>query len=175
MAHQTLKVFDAVRTLRAVRQYRDAAVPDDVVGRIVRAAQLTASAANKQPWHFVVVRDREMLRQLGGIARTGPYVAQAPLAIVVATERTRIALSDASRAIQSMLLVAWDDGVGANWVGFGGLDAAKPLLGIPAELDVVAIVPFGYAAGPRPRGRKKRKPLGEVAHLERFGEPFPEE
>ena len=170
-----MRVFDVVRTLRAVRQYRDTPLPEDVVGRIVRAAQLTASAANKQPWHFVVVRDREMLRQLGGIARTGPYIAHAPMAIVVATERARIALSDATRAIQSMLLVAWDEGVASNWVGFGGLDAVKPLLGIPAELDIVAIVPFGYAAGTRRRGRKKRKPLGEVAHLERFEEPFPED
>ena len=64
-------------------------------------------------------------------------MAQAPLAIVVATEKSRFAVSDASRAIQSMLLAAWADGVGANWVGFGGLDGVKALLGIPAALLVL--------------------------------------
>lgn len=77
---------------------------------------------NGQPWHFIVVQDRETLRRLGALAQSGPYVAQAPLAIVVAVEKTGFAVSDASRAVQSMLLTAWADGVGSNWVGFGGLD-----------------------------------------------------
>jgi nitroreductase len=71
-----------------------------------------------------------------------------------------------------MLLTAWADGVASNWVGFGGLDEAKALLGIPAELDLLAILPFGYPADPIGRGKKQRKPLGEVAHRERYGEPF---
>src|SRR5439155_1912666 len=125
-----------------------------------------------QPWHFIVVRDAETLRRLGALASSGPYVAQAPLAIVVATDRTRFAISDASRAIQSMLLTAWADGVGSNWVGFGGLDNAKALLYIPANLDVLAVLPFGYPARPVGRGKKQRKPLREVAHRDRYGRPF---
>jgi nitroreductase len=165
-------VFDAVRTLLAVRSYRDEAVPDDVVKRIVEAGRLTGSGMNGQPWHFIVVRDREMLRRLGAAASSGPYVAQAPLAVVVATEKSRFAVSDASRAIQSMLLTAWADGVGSNWVGFGGLDRVKTLLDIPAALEVFAILPFGYPTRAIGRGKKNRKPLGKVAHLERYGNPF---
>src|ERR1700750_1439158 len=71
--------------------------------------------------HFIVVREAETLRRLGALASSGSYVAQAPLAIVVATDKSRLAVSDASRGIQSMLLTAWADGVGSNWVGFGGL------------------------------------------------------
>jgi nitroreductase len=71
-----------------------------------------------------------------------------------------------------MLLAAWADGVGSNWVGFGGLEKAKALLDIPASLDVLAILPFGYPARPVGRGKKQRKPLREVAHLERYGRPF---
>jgi nitroreductase len=128
---------------------------------------------NAQPWHFIVVRDRETLGQLGTLAPTGPYVADAPVAIVVAIEKNRFAVSDASRAIQSMLLAAWADGVGSNWVGFvGGLEKVKALLEIPARLDVLAILPFGYPVGVVGRGRKERKPLGAVAHRERYGEPF---
>ena len=167
-----MDVFEAVRTLLAVRGYQDKPVPDAVIRRIVEAGRLTGSGMNRQPWHFIVVRDRGTLRKLGALASSGPYVAQAPLAIVVATDKSRFAVSDASRAIQSMLLTAWADGVGSNWVGFGGLDNVKPLLDIPANLDVLAILPFGFPARPVGRGKKQRKPLREVAHLERYGHPF---
>jgi nitroreductase len=165
-------VFDTIRTLLAVRSYRSTPVPDAVVRRIVEAGRLTGSGMNGQPWHFVVVRDAETLRRLGAQASSGPYVARAPLAIVVATERTRFAVSDASRAVQSMLLTAWAEGVGSNWVGFGGLEQVKAVLDIPAGLDVLAILPFGYPTRAIGKGQKQRKPLREVAHLERYGRPF---
>ena len=127
---------------------------------------------NRQPWHFIVVQDRDSLRQLGALAKTGPYIAQAAFAIVVAIQRTPFSVSDGSRAIQSMMLSAWSEGVGSNWVGFMGLTEVKPLLGIPADVDVLAIIPFGYPAKPVGKGKKNRKPLSEVVHLERFGQPF---
>jgi nitroreductase len=167
-----MEVFEAVRTVLAVRNYQDKSIPPDVVRRIVEAGRLTGSSMNGQPWHFIVVEDRNMLRQLGALARTGPYIAQAPLAIVVAIERTKFSVSDASRAIQSMILTAWSEGVGSNWVGFLGLDAVKPLLNIPDDLDVLAIVPFGYPTQAIGKGKKNRKPLSEVAHRGRFGQPF---
>ena len=147
-------------------------MPDAVTRRIVEAGRLTGSGMNGQPWHFIVIRDGETLRRLGALASSGPYVAKAPLAIVVATERSRFAVSDASRAIQSMLLAAWADGVGSNWVGFGGLENVKAFLDIPAGLDVLAILPFGYPVRAAGRGKKARKSLREVAHLERYGCPF---
>jgi nitroreductase len=64
--------------------------------------------------------------------------------------------------------------VGSNWVGFGGLDKVNAVLDIPAGLDVLAILPFGYPARPVGKGDKQRKPLREVAHLERYGRPFEE-
>jgi nitroreductase len=127
---------------------------------------------NRQPWHFIVVEKRDTLRRLGALANSGRYIAQAPLAIVVAIERTTFSVSDASRAIQSMILTAWSEGIGSNWVGFRGLDEVKSLLSIPDELEVLAIIPFGYPAQPIGKGKKKRKSISEVAHLERFGEPF---
>lgn len=166
-----MEVFEAIRTLLAVRRYQDRPVPEATVGRILEAGRLTGSAMNQQPWHFVVVQDRERLKQLGRLASSGPYVAQAPLAIVVAIEPTRFAVSDASRAIQSMMLAAWADGVGSNWVGFGGMDEVKRLLAIPGTLDALAIVSFGYPSQAVGRGKKQRKPLAAVAHRERFGQP----
>ena len=71
-----MEVFEAVRTVLAVRKYRDQAVPPEIVRRIVEAGRLTGSSMNGQPWHFIVVQDRDLLRQLGALAKTGPYVAQ---------------------------------------------------------------------------------------------------
>jgi nitroreductase len=167
-----MEVYEAVRTVLAVRQYQDKPVPPQVLQRIASAAHLTASSMNGQPWHFIVVEQPETLRQLGALARSGPYIAQAPLAIVVVIENTRFAISDASRAIQSMILTAWSEGIASNWVGFMGLDAVKPLLNIPPELDVLAIVPFGYPVAGIGKGKKNRKPLSEVAHRERYDQPF---
>src|SRR5438128_1388220 len=167
-----MEVFEAVRTLLAVREYADKALPADVVDRIVEAAHLTASASNKQPWHFVVVRDRATLQRLGQLARTGPYIAGSQMAVVVGIEKASpLAVSDGSRAIQDMMLVAWSDGVGSNWVGYRNLpDEVSALLGVPSELEVLAIVPFGYPARRVGRGKKQRKPIGQVVSRERFGQ-----
>ena len=167
-----MDVFEGIRTLLAVRRYQDRPVPETIVRKILEAGRLTGSAMNLQPWHFIVIQDRETLRRLGGLARSGPYIAEAPLAIVVAVERTVYAVSDASRAIHSMLLAAWSEGVGSNWVGFGGLEKVNAVLRIPAGLDVLAILPFGYPADRIGRGQKNRKTLGAIAHREGYGQPF---
>jgi nitroreductase len=167
-----MEVFDAVRTILAVRAYQNKPISPEIVHRIVEAAHLTASSMNGQPWHFIVVQNKETLKQLGALAQSGPYISQAALAIVVATEKSIYAVADASRAIQSMVLTAWSEGIASNWVGFGNLGQIKPLLGIPAAIDVLAIVPFGYPAKTVGKGKKNRKPLGEVAHREHFSQPF---
>ncbi len=167
-----MDTFDVARTILAVRSYQEKPIPNDLIERIVEAGRLSASSMNLQPWHFIVVRDRDTLRQLGALAKTGPYIAQAPLAIAVVIDKSRFAVSDASRAIQTMMLTAWAEGVGSNWVGFGGLEAVNSLLHIPADLEVLAIIPFGYPADAVGRGKKNRKPRAEVVHGEQYGRPF---
>lgn len=168
-----MDAFESVRTLLAVRSYQDKPIPDDVVKKIVDSAHLTASSQNGQPWHFVVVRNRETLNKLGELAKTGPYTSEAPLAVIVTVKKdSRFGVSDGSRAIQSMMLTAWAEGVGSNWVGFRGLNDVKDLLNIPDEFEILAIIPFGYPTADIGRGKKKRKPLGEVVSSERFGQPF---
>ena len=166
-------VFEAVRTVLAVREFQDKEIPDEVLRRIVEAGHLSASASNLQPWHFVLVTRPEGLRELGGLVRTGPYVAGAAAAVVVAYEsKNPLAISDASRATQSMILVAWGDGVGSNWTGFGQLEGVRKKLALPESYEVLAVVPFGYPKRKLGLGKKKRKPLGEVFSSERFGQPL---
>ncbi len=169
-----METFEAVRTVLAVRSYTEQPVTPNVVRKIVEAAHLTASSSNRQPWHFIVVQDRETLQKLGtALSGNGPYIAQAPLAIAVVIDRTPQAVSDGSRAVQSMLLTAWSEGVGGNWVGFVGLiDAARPILGIPEDRDILAILPIGYPTNPGGKGQKNRKPFEEVVFSEQWGQPF---
>ena len=166
----TNPVFEAVRTVLAVREFQDRPIPDEVLRRIVEAGRLSASASNVQPWHFVLLSERDSLRQLGRLVAYGPYIAGAAAAVVVAYEKKNpIGVSDASRAIQSMILVAWGDGVGSNWTGFGGLDGVRKNVALPDTYEVLAVVPFGYPKRKLGLGKKKRKPLAEVVSVERFG------
>lgn len=167
-----MEVFEAIRTLLSVRSYQDRPVPEESIRRILEAGRLTGSAKNGQPWQFVVVQDRGTLQRLGELVRSGAHVAQAPLAIAVAIEKTPFAVSDASRAIQSMLMTAWADGLGSNWVGFAPMTEVGALLNVPENMEVLALLPIGYPAQAVGQGKKQRKDLSEIAHRERFGRPF---
>jgi len=170
MANQ---VYEAARTVMAVREYQDREVPEAVLRRVVEAAHLTASASNAQPWHFILVRERQALRKLGSLIRTGGHAARAAAAVIVAYEKSSGAfgVSDCSRAIQSMVITAWGDGVGSNWAGWVGMENVRREFGLPDSYDVLAVVPLGY---PKRNviGKKRRKPIGEVVSAERFGTPF---
>src|SRR3989440_13107459 len=167
-----METFEVIRTVLAVRRFKETPIPEPIVRQIVEAGHLTASSMNGQPWHFIIVQDKETLRQLGSLAPTGPYIAQAPLAIIVGIEHSPYAVSDASRAIQSMILAAWSQGIASNWVSFNSLPDINPVLGIPPEISILSILPFGYPVDTVGKGHKKRKPLSEVAHRERWGEAF---
>jgi nitroreductase len=169
----TNPVFEAVRTVLAVREFQEKRIPDDVLRRIVEAGHLSASASNAQPWHFVLVTQRDVLRELGRLVASGPYIAAAAAAVVVAYEtKNPLGISDVSRAIQSMILVAWGDGVGSNWTGFGRLEGVRKKVDLPDTYEVLAVVPFGYPKRQLGLGKKKRKPLAEVVSAERFGHPL---
>ena len=168
-----MEVYEAVQTVLAVREFQSKLVDDSKIHRIIESARLTASSMNGQPWHFVVVQDRNTLRELGSLVSSGRYNVQAAFAIVVAIDKSSpFGISDASRAIQSMVLTAWSEGIGSNWTGWVGMTEIASLLGIPETLDVIAVVPFGYPTQVRTMGRKRRKNLSEIAHRERFGQPF---
>ena len=173
-----MDVYDAVLTRLTVREYKPDAVPDDVVGRLLEAGRLSPSSQNLQPWHFIVIRDAATIKRLGEMATQGPFLGDAPLAIAVVTDDTPRAPLDAGRAIQQMELVAWEAGMGTCFIGIR--DAAqnaaiKEVLGIPADLVLLTILPFGYrkSADIGRHGRRNRRSLSDVAHAERFGNTYP--
>ena len=167
-----MHVFETVSTILAVRAFQPTPVPAELVQRILESGRLTGSGSNQQPWHFIVVDEPADLGKLAELVKSGPYVVQAPVAVVVVTEQTPMAISDGSRAIQSMILTAWSEGIGSNWVGFTGMKAVNEFLNIPDTLDVLGILPFGYPVKELGQGKKKRKPLSEVASHGKYGKPL---
>ena len=168
-----MEVYEAINTVLAVREFRKDSVSKKIINRIIESARMTASSMNRQPWHFIVVKNHDTLKDLGTLVASGSYNAQANFAVVVAIEKSSpFGVSDASRAIQSMVLTAWSEGVGSNWTGWVGMNEVAARLDIPKNLDVIAVVPFGYPLYVRTKGIKRRKLLTEVAHMERFGQIF---
>jgi nitroreductase len=167
-----MEVMKAIETMLAVRSYRDEPIADEVVTRIVQAGRLTGSAMNQQAWDFVVIRDRDTLSKLGELATTGAYIATAQLAVAVVVPDSSFGIIDGARASQDMMLAAWEEGIGSNWVGNVNHDAIKKLLATPTERMVLTVIPFGYPDRTIGAGRKNRKPLNNVAHRERFGQPY---
>ena len=169
-----IDVFDCIRSRPAVRKFRPEPIPNTVIRKILQAGQQAHSQRNRQPWRFVVIQDRAMLTQIGALASTGPYIADAPMAIALAIEGAKNPYIDATRAAECLMLAAWGEGIGSCWVG--GLDRPqiKELLGIPADSELVTVIPFGYPSEEEKGKKKVRKRLEKVAFRERYGQEYKE-
>ena len=167
-----MEVYEAIRRRVAVREFKPEPVPEPIVRKILLAARWAPSQRNRQPWRLVVVQDKNTLAKIGALASTGGFIAQAPLAIAVVMDTTRMVQFDAARAIENMILTAWAEGVGTCYVGGIDRDAVKELLGVPEEMELITVMPFGFPTDDSLAGGKRRKPLEEIAFRERFGQPY---
>ena len=171
-----MEVYECVRARRTIRRFKPAQVPEAVITRVLRAGRWAPSSRNQQPWHFIVIRDRDTLKTLGEIAASGRFVADAPVVIAIAMENADRPDLDAGRALQQMELVAWSEGLGTCFVNLRVEEQnrkVKGILGVPAEIELIALLPFGYRPdGPR-AGGSPRKPLSTIAHKETWGQPYP--
>jgi len=174
-----MEVYDAVRTRLTVRQYKPDPVPDDVVMKLLRAGQWAPSSRNLQPWHFIVIKDRNTLREIGSIASSGQFISDAPMAIAIAMEgdADRPEL-DAGRTLQQIELVAWEEGLGTCFIGLRVEEQnqkVKEILGIPENIELITLLPFGYRPDNMKGGRRRdRKSLGDMAHDGKFGKAYSE-
>ena len=170
-----MDVYECVRSLRTVRQYRPEPVPEPVVMKVLRAGRWAPSSRNQQPWRFIVITDGQTLARIGEIATSGRFVAGAPMAIAVVMADADSPGLDAGRAIQHMELVAWSEGLGTCFVGLEEGDQkqrVKELLEIPADAELITVLPFGYRADGVRGGGKRRRPMSEIVHGERFGQRY---
>lgn len=150
--------LEVVMTRTSVRKFTDEKVKPCCVEKMLRAAMAAPTAANKQPWHFVVVDDKAVLNELAGQGRRGDMLRNAPLAIVVCGDMTKALegkgqeywIQDTSAATENLLLAAHAMGLGAVWTGQYPMDdrykQTQQALGLPETVVPLCIVIIGHPA-----------------------------
>lgn len=173
-AHQSVNaeqaVLDNIATRTSIRDYEARPVEKEKIEKMLRAAMAAPTAMNKQPWHFVVVDQRNVLDALAG---TNPYakmLKKAPLAIVVCGNTDKMIegggrdfwIQDASAATENLLLAAHAMGLGAVWTGAYPSEerciSISKVLSLSDNLIPLNMIVVGYPAEhPQPKQKFKEE------------------
>jgi nitroreductase len=173
--------YKVIEQRKSVRRYSPEVVPEDRLLRVLEAARLAPSWANRQCWRYVIVDDPELI---SCIAPVTVKAFGAPMMIVLCADPAQSGqregkdyyLVDAAISMEHLVLAAAAEGLGTCWVA-GRLEeaAVKSALGIPDHLRVVALTPIGFPAEEVPGsavGASNRKPVNEIAFRNRYGTPL---
>jgi nitroreductase len=164
-----MQTWDAIRSRRNVRTFEDRAIPEQDLRRIGEAAWRAPSSMNQQAWTFIVVTDRETLRELAGVWRHAEHVAGAAAAIALVTPEAtdpddrETYQYDLGQATMSIMLAAADLGIGSCHAAVDDQDLARRLLGVPDDRRVEWLISLGYPERPlTPIARPARRAIDDV-------------
>jgi nitroreductase len=162
-----LKFEEVLEKRRSIRKYKDAPIPKEKILKMLEAARIAPSASNRQPWHFIVVENKETIKKLA----KQEWAAEAPLMIVGLADQAASpnwCSNDLGIAFEHLVLAATNLGLGTCWMGQTGREEMiKGLLGIPDNFKVVAVIPIGVPdEAPKP---KERKSLDAIVSWEKYG------
>ena len=169
-----MNVFEAISKRRSIRNYKTIPVEDGKLEKILEAARISPSAANRQEWKFIVVKNQETRDKLVNAANGQKFVGQAPVTIVgCSTESERVMpcgqfayTVDLSIAVSFMILEATELGLGTCWLGAYDEVAVKKVLDIPDEIRVPAMFTLGYAD--EDPDMRPRKDINEVICIDKY-------
>lgn len=174
-----MDVIEGLKTRRSIRSYQTEDIPDDLIEELLDIARWAPSAANNQPWRFVVIKDKTRKATLRGglrdaVVSFSKHITEAPVVIVAwytpALVLNRFQASDVSNAITYLLLAAHAKGLGTCWVGWFSEDRVKKALNLPRKAKVVALITLGYPKEvPEPR---KRNPVKNITYRETYDSPW---
>jgi nitroreductase len=160
----------AVASKRDERRYAHTPIPDEVARRILDAGRVAGSSRNRQPWTFVVVRDRARIDRLAETVYATGNVLGAALVVAVVVRPGGPAQFDGGRAAQNMMLAAWNEGVVSCPNGMPDQARAGEALGLGGDEVPLIVLSFGYPV--RPRDPEARSPREWIARADR--KPFEE-
>lgn len=157
MESSTSSKLDLLWGRRSIRVFKTTPVTDAAVQTMLEAAMAAPSAAAKDPWRFVVVRERRTLARIGDILPNGRLITGAPLGIVVCGDieaahdhQLSYLLQDCSAAIENLLLAAHGLELGACWLGIHPREermrAISELLALPRSVIPVGGIALGWPA-----------------------------
>ncbi len=146
---------EVIRRRRSIRRYRDEPLDVKEIYRLLDEANLSPSAGNLQSRDFIIVDDEELKEKLAYAALNQSFVAEAPIVVVVCANLKRVApygrrgrelycIQDSAAAIDHLLLLVEDRGLGACWVGAFDENMVSRVLGLPSYIRPVALIPIGY-------------------------------
>ncbi len=163
-----MDAIDALKTRRSIRQYTDKPVPKDVIEDLIDCGRLATSARNVQPWEFIVVTDAGLRAEIASHVPNGPFIAEAPVCIVVVCLDGMYYLEDGCNASQNIVVAAHAHGLGSCWVAGDKKpysETVRSLVGAPDTHKLVSMIAIGYSnSAPNPSKRS----LKDVLHWERF-------
>jgi nitroreductase len=165
-----MQTWEAIAARRNVRSFADRPIPAADLDQILEAGRRSPSSQNWQPWDFILVTDREQLRELAKVWRGAAHVAQSAATIVIigpaADNEFHRAQFDLGQATMAMMLAATDLGIGSCHAGVADLPLARELLGLPPDRNWALLISLGYPADRPlvPISNPRRRPFGEVVH-----------
>jgi nitroreductase len=170
-----MDVYEAIRTRKSVRSFRDAPVTDEALLRVLEAARAAPSARNAQEWRFVAVRDREARTKIAQDAARQPFIGTAPVLLACCAETDGRVMRcgqpaysiDVAIAMDHLTLAAAAEGLGTCWIGSFDEAMVKGILGIPSDVRVVQLMPLGWPSDPAP-APKSRLGVDTILHRERW-------
>ena len=169
-----MDALQAILTRKVVRKYSSRPVSLEQIEQLVEAGRHAMSAMNRQPWSFVIVRQPQILRELGALTPHGQFIAEVPAAIVVLkTLEGRFSDEDCAQAVQNIANAAWAMGLGTCRPGVDNEARIGELLGLPAQAQIFTIMPIGYPDESSPPEGRPLKKRGETTYHERFGQTRP--
>lgn len=170
---EKLKVFyELYERRRSVREFADRDIEPGKLARLLMTLNRAQSAANRQPWHFIVAgkKGREALNALlykEGF-RNAPVIiaacADPAEAWVRKADRVNYSWVDVSIAVTEMIGAATAEGIGTCWIASLEPDRVKAALGVPDHIEIVGLVALGYPPAELVKENKSRKSLGEIIH-----------
>ncbi len=169
-----MDVFDAITHRHSTRGYTDQPVSDDDLARVLEAGRSAPTAANKQPFRILVVhtrgREEELARVYGRRWFTQPPLVLGVVAVPSEAWRRMDGKSyadvDATIVMDHVVLAATAVGLGTCWIAAFDPQAAREVLGLPDDVDLVALTPLGYPA--KAPTETDRRPLADLVKYERW-------
>ena len=161
--------IDNIMTRTSIRSFTDRQVSADTIEMLLRAGMAAPTAVNKQPWHFVVINDREVMDKLGGEGRQSQMWKESPLAIAVCGDMDKALegpaqafwVQDCSAATENILLAAKALGLGAVWTGCYPMEErmtnVSRVLNLPENIIPLCVIVMGYP-NEQPEPKDKWKP-----------------
>mgnify|MGYP001447690276 CR=1 FL=1 len=149
-------VFDIIKDRRSIRTYKDERIPKDKLEKLLEAARLAPSAANRQNWKFIVVENEEVKKQLVTACNNQAFVGTASNVIAgIGDPAQKWHQVDLAIALEHIVLEAVELGLGTCWIGAFNEDEVKKLLKIPQDKKVIALLTVGVPVeSPAARPRK---------------------